>query len=105
LTGTNAPDQLPDAEHGGAGADQAAARRGCDGRCERLDQFALLDSALDGGEQQREVERLGEVVEGAVAHRLDGALAVAVGGSDDDGNVAVRAGPELAQQCEAVAVP
>ena len=105
LGGSRPADELPDAEHRGAGADQPAPRGG--ERCrwrERLHQRSLLDRALDGGEQQREIERLGEVVERAVAHRLDGALAVPIRGGHDDGDVAVPARPQLAEQLEAVAV-
>ena len=67
------------------------AARAAGAAAQRPRERALLDRALDGGEQQRQIERLGEVVEGAVAHRADGALAVAVGGGDDHRHVAVRA--------------
>ena len=68
------------------------------------DSAALLDRALDGGEERREIERLGQVVEGAVAHGADGALAVAVRRRHDDRHVALRAGADLAQELEPVAV-
>ena len=48
---------------------------------------ALLDGARDAWRAARQVEGLGEVVERAVAHRADGALAVAVRGGDDHRHV------------------
>src|SRR5207244_851105 len=100
-----AADELPDGQHGGAGADQpATSHRRRRWPRERPGERALLDGALDGGEEEREVEGLGEVVEGAVAHRLDGALAVAIGGGDDHRHLAMDTGAQLAQEVEAVAV-
>ena len=61
--------------------------RGGSARCRR----ALAQGALHRGEQEGQVEGLGDVVEGAVAHRLDGAIAVAVGGRHDHRDLAVLA--------------
>ncbi len=74
------------------------------GRGQRLGQGALLERALQGLEEDGEIEGLGQVVEGAVAHGLDGAVAVAVGGGDDDRDLAERAFAELAQELEAAPV-
>jgi len=55
-------------------------------------------------EEEREVEGLREVLERAVAHGLDGPLAVAVGGRDHHGNGVMRACLHLSQEGEPVAV-
>jgi hypothetical protein len=99
-----AADQLPDRQHRRRRADQARARRRRRRGGRRLRQPALRDRALDGGEQRREVERLGQIVEGAVAHGADGALRVAVRGRDDHRHVLLLPGADLAQELEPVAV-
>ena len=87
----------------------AAARRAGGARRRRARrqgalQGALAQGALHRGEQEGQVEGLGDVVEGAVAHRLDGAIAVAVGGRHDHRDLAVLAAAQLAEQVEPVAV-
>ncbi|MNG02851.1 hypothetical protein D3C84_858960 [compost metagenome] len=48
-----------------------------------FEDVAKLQGLVDGDVQLIDVERLGDVVEGAVAHRLHGVFHRAVGGHDD----------------------
>src|SRR5262249_27113611 len=93
-------------EHRGARAYEPAAhalRLGLD-VVEAARERALFDRALDGCEKDRQAERLRQVVERTVAHRADGAFAVAVGGRNDDRHVAVETRPHRGQQLDPIAV-
>jgi hypothetical protein len=90
LRGSRHPaDGLEHLEHRGAGAHQLlvglrprpVVRRQ---RPHLLDQRLLCQCAADRDEHLVEVERLGDVVEGAQLHRLDGRGAAAQGRDDDD---------------------
>ncbi len=63
----------------------------------------VLEDALEGGEQVVDVERLGDVVVGAVLHRLDGGRGPAEGGHHDDLELRVLA-LELAEYADPVLV-
>ena len=91
-----ATDDLPHRQHRRAGPD----RRVAHGAPEE----ALSHRALHGVEEDRQVERLGDVLERARLHRMNGALAVAVRGRHDDGRLPVETGAHLAEQIQAVAV-
>ena len=68
-----------------------------------LGQLPRLGALLDGEEDFLVLEGLRDVVEGAVAHRLDRPLDRRVRGDDDDDRVRVAAA-DLAQDLEAGAV-
>ena len=80
-------DELHDLLHRPAGADQAIAGRFVGDLLDPLPfpavELDLLERLLDVDFQLGEMERLGEVVVGAMLHRLDGGLDAAVGGEHD----------------------
>jgi hypothetical protein len=90
-------DQGEDLPHGGALADQIAERAGSIHRTPQapilLLQRAALDGALHGQQHDIGLEGLGDVVERARSHRLDGGVDGAEGGHQDHGRLAA----ELAQ--------
>ena len=96
-------DDLPHVEHRGARTDQRVPGRRRRRRGARVAERLRLDRALDGVEERRKVERLRDVLECARLHRRDGALAIAVRGRHDDGNLGASA-PDLTEEIEAVAV-
>ena len=63
----------------------------------------VLEDAPQGGEQVVDVERLGDVVVGAVLHRLDGGRGAAEGGHHDDLELGVLA-LQLAEDADPVLV-
>ena len=108
-------DRLEDLAHRGALADRARARRRprseesprlvAGSRPQRLDlegQGTLPQRPLQGQQDLVEVERLGQVVVGPAAHRLDRGGRAAEGGDDDHRQVGQRR-PELGQHVQAVA--
>jgi hypothetical protein len=114
VAGGGAADELPHGEHRGARSDEGVALRcsagGWFGRALGLARVggpherALAYSAPHGVEQHGQVEGLGGVVEGAEAHRADGALAVAIGRRHDDRHVGRFAAAQRLQEVDAVAV-
>ena len=79
--GGEAANQFVDVEHRRSGADQADRRRvGGLGRCraDRRGNLLRCERLRDRAAQIVEIERLGEVIEGAGADRVDRRLAAAV---------------------------
>ena len=71
-----------------------------DRRLQRL----LLQCFPHEAEEQREIDRLGEIIEGSVPHGRDGLVRVAVGRDENDGEPR-RRGPDAPEQIEAALGP
>ena len=104
--GRRAADRLPHLAHGRAAADQVwvggAGRGGA--FAEADDERARAHGATDDVAQLRQIDRLGDVIEGAETHGADHPLAVVERGHHDDRNGVGPARAHLGQKIETVPV-
>ena len=100
----NLPDQREDVAHGGARADQIAEGRGLIDRPPQplvlLLERAPLEGPLHRDERRLVLEGLGDVVERAGAHGVDGGVDAAKGRHQDDGGARTQI-PQLAHHFDA----
>ena len=100
----DAADRLAHLLHDGAAADDAVGA--LLGRQQRghAHQAGGLEGAVEDLAEPVEVDRLDEVVEGALLHRLDGGLGGAVGGDEDDRAASGRQRLDVVEDVQAGAV-